>query len=616
MNIFLKLLISLSIIFFTVACQTNNSDSQVIETPDENITEPTQPPVDPTDPPVDPTDPPDENTTDPVDPALEIDVVLPVTSKELTLNSEVVNIAVTVLDANNNLYSEGSVKIVYPDDIRTGRDIGYFLSSEETPVNGRSNFVYTAPVDLSADTSNLVFKFYHSSNPTETVSYTMSINPETNQTVITNYELKTGNPNDVDMELESSEVVSYAVYDENDVLVPEADMTSITVTSLNTNIGLLSGAGVSEAATLSVTDKNNISLNIVSNTKSGIVPIKVDAQFKDANGDDNNLTKVFNMLVLSGPPSAISLAYAGTEQDGERAKFIERWVVTVTDRYSNKVNTNPAVSMGMIAGYAKSSDTAVGNDGNYTYYAPGFDTELNTTSDKFISHVQTFGNVDDSTDILVLTGTGYKYPALGKWDISVEDNSTLKIIDDYDSNDTTELGFAVGNNQREETCDPGVKWIANVSPADGQYIIEDTGSLAINVDYDYYLVGKSTMLWVNLVGIQHSTNETIRIGEARKITLRGLGLETSEYSFAKGFEGIVRFDISISDTVEFYKNANFGSRVEVSGEGNTFSIPETSMSHGITSCVNNGVAYIDVDVNASGEAGVVKITNILPSHEF
>jgi len=622
MNIFFKIFISLALVLATVGCQTNNSAKQA---PDGNITNPTPTPGPTTDPTVEPTvqptaeptvAPTDEPTEEPTEPITVIDVILPISTKEVTLNSEIVNISVTVIDDKNNPYSEGLVKIVYPDDIRQGRDIGYFTTSSVAPINGVANFVYTAPSDLSVNTSNLVFSFYHDSNPTATLPYTITINPENNQVVLTNYELRTANPDDVSMELETSKVVSYTVYDDNNQQLLDTDIISMVITSLNPDIGILEDTYGNSGPSLTVTDKNNVTINIVSNTKSGIVPIKVDASFVDVNDENQTLTQVFNMLVLSGPPSAISLAYAGTTQASDRAKFIEKWIVTVTDRYSNKVNSNPAISMGMIAGYTKSSDPAVGNEGNYTYYNPGSATTLDATADTFTSHVNTFGNVDDSTDILVLTGTGYKYPALGKWDISKIDDSTLSIIDDYDSNNTTELGFAVGNNQREDTCNPGVKWIANVYPESGKYIIEDTGTLAISVEYDYYLVGKSTMLWVNLVGIQHSTNETIRIGEARKVTLRGLGLESTGLSFGQGFLGTTRFFISISDTVEWYKNANFGYFVEVTGDGNTYTVPETSMNNGITSCIEGGVAYVDVNITASASAGTIEIKNILPGSEF
>lgn len=627
MNIFIKLLLTLSILFLSVGCQTNNSDRLASELPDGNITDPTDPtdpsdPTDPTDPTAEPsTEPSVEPTTEPseeptVEPDVEIiTVILPTNTTKVTLNSAVVNINVTVIDDKNNPYSEGNVKIIYPDDIRQGRDIGYFSETSVAPVNGVAKFVYTAPSDLSANTANLVFEFYHDSNPTEAIPYTITIQPDAGQSVITNYTLATSKPNEVTMDLESNKKVSYLIYDESNNLVPDADVTSIKVTSQNPSIGTLEDNFGNTGSTLTLTT-NNAAVNIVTNTKSGIVPIKVDAIFNDNNGDEQNLTKVFNMIVLSGPPSAISLAYAGTEQAADRAKFIEKWIVTVTDKYSNKVNNNPAVSTGMIAGYTQSTITTPTNVGNYLFNIPGTTGGELTPGvgiSKFIDASGPFDNVDIFNDILVTYGTGYKYEASGKWDINAKAAITLE-IEDYDGSTTDELGYAVGNNQREDTCSPGVKWIANVYPKDNNYILEETGTLEVNVEYDYYLVGKSTMLWVNLVGSQNG--ELTRIGEARKITLRGNGLDGGEYSFAKGYTGTTRILIGISDTVEYYKNANFGYDVEVTGDDVNWTYTDSMDDHNITSCIAGGVGYVDVTISSSKNAGSITVSNVLPSQEF
>ncbi len=61
-NIFIKILISFSILFMLTGCQTNNSEvKKVVEIPDMNITDqidPIEPPINPTESPVNPTDSP------------------------------------------------------------------------------------------------------------------------------------------------------------------------------------------------------------------------------------------------------------------------------------------------------------------------------------------------------------------------------------------------------------------------------------------------------------------------------------------------------------------------------------------------------------------------------
>lgn len=557
---------------------------------------------------------PDVNST-------AVTVVLPVTTSNLTTNSQVVNIDVQVFDSANNHYSTGSIIKINPADVLTGRDIGTFDKLTSTLVKGVATFVYTGPANLDANTSNIEFGFYHSSDSTKVLTYTMTLTPETNQTVLTNYTLKTSSAVGVNMALESSKTVSYTVYDASNVALADAKMQSITATSLNPSVATLSDSiGNTNQTTLTLLNKNNMTINVNSTTTSGIVPIKVDTIFTDANGVDQNITKVFSILVLSGPPSAISLSYASTEQVATRAKFIDKWVVTVTDKYNNKVNSNPSVSVGMLAGYATDSSGTATNPANYLYFDANSaqSGSINASADTFTAPASVFTTVDDQNDILAVFGTGYKYDASGKWDITNPNSGTvLNLVDDYNSTNRTGLGFAVGNNQREDRCQPGTKWVANVY-ADGSVpVIDSTGTMIINVEYDYYLTGKSTVLWVNLVGVQNSTSTQLRVGESRKITLRGQGLTGETYTYAKGFSGPVRLEVTLKNTVEPYYNSNFNYQIIVTGADTNWTITGNSMNNGITSCVNNGRAYVDVNVTSpAGAGGEIQLTNLVPLSEF
>ena len=552
-------------------------------------------------------------------------VVLPVTTKEITTNSEVVNVTVKVFDGNNNPFTTGNIKIAYPDDVLTGRDIGSFSALTAVPDStGTAGFTYTAPSDLNADTSNIAFTFYHDSDPTTGSVYTFTINPELNQTVLTNYSLEISDPSDITMGLESDKPLNFVVKDDNGNPVADSSMTSMTITSMNPVFGTLSNdtGTITNVSTLTINGDNEVTVNLTSYTNSGLNSIQVDTTFTDVNSQEQNLSEIFNIIVLSGPPSAMSLAYASTSQDANRAKFIEKWVLTVVDKYNNPVDSNPGVTMGMIAGYAQDSSGTATNPAGYLYFNPGAVTggTLNATSDDFTAPggLNVFTNVDFDNEILVTYGNGYTYPASGKWDIDAvgSTSNVLTLKDDYTNTDTPELGYAVGNNFRQDVCDPGIEWVANVYPENNNFIMDDQGSLIVNIEYDYYLVGKSTMLWVNLIGKDYVSQETVKIGEARKVTLRGQGLESIDYSYAEGFTGVVHFPIYIKNTVERYYNANFGYLVQATGKGTVFYTSDTSMNNGITSCINGGAAYVDVNVTASAGAGILSLINVLPSNEF
>ncbi len=592
-------LFSIGLVFVLAlsGCGGNNSDAPV--SPETNSSVVT---------------PPEGNITNPA-----VTVILPISSTVLTTNGQVVTIDVRVFDSANNPYSEGKVKVINSPDVLNGRDVGTFDKYESDLTNGVATFTYTAPADLAADTSSLSFGFYHDSDPSKIKTYTMSIVPETNQIIISSYKLVSSNAENVKMNLNATLGISYSVYDSNGEKLSDDAVKSITVTSLNPSLATLSDSSGNTGYTkLTQLDKNAMTVYVNSNTLSGLVPLKVDATFLDANDEEQNLTKVYSLVVLSGPPTAFSLSYAGTTQDKDHAKFIEHWVLTATDKYNNLINTNPTISTGMLAGYAQSSAVTPTNAGNYLFASTANGGSIaNATPDEFHAQSGVFDNVDFDHDYLVTYGNGYTYDASGKWDINKSDSSTVLLADSYDGADVSGLGFAVGNNYRQDMCRDGSEWVGNVYSQNKNYILDANGSIVLDAEYDYYMVGKDVMLWVNLIG---SANNTItKVGEARKITLRGDGLEGESYSFSKGYTGVIRLNVHVADTTEYYRNANFYAHVEVSSDDTNWTIAGSSMSDGnITDCtLNSGVAYVDVNItDPAGSAGSVSLTKVLVRDEF
>lgn len=605
MNIFqlsiMSLLLTFSLVFS--GCGGNNSDTP----PSVGSGGITQVPADPTDPTTPSVTGNDVNLT----------MVLPVSATVLTTNSQVVNIEVRVFDSFNNPYSEGTITKINPNDVLTGRDIGTFDTITAPLVNGVAKFVYTAPSKLDTDTSNITFAFYHSSDSSTRVSYTFSINPAENQTVFSNYSLESSGDADKTVGLNSTKNISYSVLRDDNQAISNNDITSIVVTSLNPNLITLRDSAGNTGTELS-SNQNGYSVNLVTNTKSGVVPIRVEAVFKDSNGEEKKLTKVYDIVVLSGPPTAMSLSYAGTTQKPEYAKFVENWVLTVTDTYSNLVNTNPSISMGALIGYAQSS-AAVANAARYLYYdsaSSGRGTLSNTNPDSFTSGVNAFSNIDLVNDKLVIFGgDGYRFNAFGKWDIdTIAASNRLRLEDNFDAESISDLGFAVGNNFRNEVCS-GNPVVANVYPKDGNNILGSDGSMIIQVEYDYYLVGKDIVLWSNFVG--SNNNEDVRVGIGRKVTLRGQGLDGDSYTFTNSFNGPVRLRVGITDTVEYYKNGNFGYKIEASGDGVAYTILGTSMSNIYDCSTAGGIGYVDVNIDSAGTSGgTISMVNVLVSSEF
>jgi len=544
----------------------------------------------------------------------EAEVILNVTEKTVTTNSETVAIDVGVIDEKGNPYTEGDVKIVYPSDLRDGRDVGSFDNLSITVVNGQANFAYTAPKNLDTNTSDLIFGFYHETNPLGVKDYTIKIVPEPGQIVLEGYKLESsildGN---LTLNLDSSEILSFYLRTDSDELVDDSNITSMSATLLNPNLAELADTSGNRGDTLTILDKNSVNLNLETETISGVLPIRVVVDFVDANGDAQTITEIFNVVILSGPPTAVSISYASTSHDPDYAKFQENLVVTVTDKYFNRVNTNPAITTALIVGYADdTTDTRI-------FYKPeGSKGSINPDTDVFTAdNAVDFSDVDVNNDILMTYGVGYKYAASGFWTFTTPSGSDLTLLADYVSADgiESELGFAVGRNQRDDICRIGEAWTGNIVTTDGLNQIDDNGMARLTLNYDYYLTGKDVMIGVNLVGYTASTGVTSKVGEAKKQTLRSTGLENALVTKGKGFSGVVRLPVKITDTPEWLRNSNFGFTFSVNDAVTINSWTRSTSSDDCTE--SEGVAYVDANITVDADkTGTIQLVNILIGNEF
>ncbi len=611
---FKSLVLSVFLVFFISACGTDNSETIY------NTTNTT------TDTTVD-----DVNTTDNT-----IDVNGTVTvaftdgaAKTLTLNSEVKTIEVLVFGPNNAPYTGGNIVIAYPDKVRTGTDIGTFSAISLPVENGKATFTYIGPKDLQAlvdagDTGT-VFGFYHDSDEATVKNLTFTYEPEANQVILETYTLGSSllDDQDVTIGLQSSKQVSFYVQDEAGQNLDSADVTSIDVEVLNTPLVDIENTAGDVGDTLTFSGKNDVSLNIKTNTISGLVPIKVTANFVDANEKNATLEKTFNIVVLSGPPTSISISYASTGWDEENAMFQEHYSVKATDKYSNKVNTNPAISVGAIVGYARDA-----TNGERIFYRPNTvavpsatTATINPSNNVFRAANVDFSDVDELNEVLVTFGMDYDYDASGKWDftrVGTAGADELVLVDNFDGNITrTNLGFAVGNNIRDYQCEAGAEAVANLRVSDGSNKLDAFGRAQLTLDYDYYLTGKDIVVWVNMVGSTAQTATEGKFGEAREFTLRGRGFEQRIVTVPRDVNNVTyRIWTRLADAPEWYRNANIGYDVQVS---DNLTINAVSDSNGnIDDCSqSNGVVYVDVTVTENkGETGSIEIINITVADEF
>ncbi|MDF1876637.1 hypothetical protein JHD47_02265 [Sulfurimonas sp. SAG-AH-194-L11] len=553
-------------------------------------------------------------------------VILEEVSKELTLNQQSVFIDMKVVNSENaSPYNGGNVKIIYPkEEVFAGRDIGSFVSSSVLIENGSVRFSYTGPTQLSKDTSDIVFYFYYESNPSVLSKFTFTLNPNPNQIILKDYKILSDITTlGAKIGLETAKKISFFIAEdnENSTLVSDAKINFINVKTLNSGLAVLSNTQAETNATslILTTENNSFSIILKSSTLSGIVPLKVNTSFTDANGNTRVLSKVFNILIISGPPNAMSLNYAASIR-GPEAGFIERWTLRVTDKYNNLVNTNPSISMGLIVGFAKDASLSGvgGTNNNYLYFDEESSSSgtLSKVNNTFTSLANVFplevDKMNIGIDTLVLFGKGYTYNASGKWDITeVINSSSLHLTDIYDGNDTSPLGFAVGHNFRQIPSAGEGEAIANVYPVDRNYTLGDNGTMGLEIAGDPYLVGKTLMLWTNFIGNNGPAEEIVRVGEARKITIRYFGLKADAASVSRGSTAVVkRIPIFVEDIGDRYHNGNFAYEIKVSDN--------LVINSYITSSISDYQAYVDVNVTDvdGNSTGTIEITNLKIVEEF
>jgi len=551
----------------------------------------------------------------------------------LTQNSETREMEIQVYDRGTNTpYTTGNVKVSLPDSVLTGTDVGSF-TEYVVPVgtNGKAIFNYTGPQDIQtlvdAGETGASFAFYHEENSGSregiTVTYDLS-----NGYVPANYVLTTSSSDgNQTMGLQTMKTFTLSLKDDQGTPVDDAKITQITIESKNTLIGKLvdtanGGNDVSVLTFNGVDAVNSKSFPVRTYTLSGLLPIELTVTF-NANGRAQTLTVNMNIVVFSGPPTAMSISYAGVEQNSTVAKYIEKFAVTVTDAYNNPVNTRPYIATGAMVEYAVdgSSGSEVRNTTSPRLWHGVDDSHgdlngIGGNKAQFETATDVFKYVDFSNDKLVIFGSGYVYEALGKWDINDSGSyNILELKDDYNGSDRSGLFFAVGHNNRQDLCKTdGTEYVGTMKA--NNYQLDDNGHALIEFEYDYHLTGKDIMVWVNLTGFQADNNTTGRIGEAKKHTLRGNGLMSREsYLVRAGSTGVeLHFNVHHENAPEWYRNGHFGfayqgCKVE--------DIIDHSNLHDARVCTNGAVAYVDLNVsNPSADDCTISLVNIAVSNEF
>jgi hypothetical protein len=582
--------------------------------------------------------PSDTNST----PVVVNDVTLPIVvipnslkNIKLTTNNKNIEIAIKVFK-DVVPYSVGNVRVELPTKVLKGVDVGLF-DAYEVPVNeqGIATFNYTGPSNLQGliDSNDLssTFKFYHTENSAN--KQELMVNYEIDEEIYTpvNYFLTVATKDsDFSMGIPNLEkTFSILIKNSKEDIVTDINITKIEVESQNTLVAKLLNTETKLLENrVELQKENNSNFILVSKKLSGLVPLKVFVEFIGSNNQKKTLSTVINIRVMSGPPSAISVSYLSSGQDVGRAKYEEKFAVSVTDEYGNRVNTQPYISLGAIVGYSVDGSAPSANETSNTkrlYYGQSDvanaisnglidaldDEKVDTTQFEDTLRPNVFKWIKSdgkNSDKLVVFGKGKNYEAMGKWDFNKIDNNTLKLEDDYFGINRDELFYAVGHNYYQDQCqDDGREWIGNTDSE--KYQLDEEGTVIVSYKYDYQLMGKDAMVWVNLNGYQSDTAKDTRIGEVTRHTLLGKGIHSvpeAGYSLDKNTTASVTFEMWHNATNRRYRNAHFSWREKADNSCQVLSI-HSSNRYDARTCKNGfsseGASYLTLLLRSEEDKG-------------
>ena len=497
--------------------------------------------------------------------------------------------------------SEGAASIVGQnvEVVGTPAAGSFFASAVATDENGNATFIYAAPEIIADNSFDVQFCMVDDSTVCDAVTINLTtgtiIPPDNNNTPdigndFVNYGLTfttLDGGNTLGLDERKAYTVSLINKDTQE-LIPATQVETITIESnkpdvlklINPNDAI--GAAV---AKLEITGASNINIYLKADEKtSGLSDIEITINYKNTKGYDRVLSQTYAITIFSGPPTALSITSAGVGYNFEEKWFEHKFLISASDKYSNKINTSPTISASVMAGYAKDSSgermiygqnskTNLGIYANLT--GSTAQVELDTVGVAPFSafNTATLQGVDLSRDFVALFGNVRTYEANGKWEIdSISSASKLILSDTYEGEDYTGIGFAVGHNYRQDLCSSEyLEYQTKVDSTDGTYKLDDEGKTFVTVKFPArYMPGKKVGLLINLISENPETGKQLRGGEVKFTTLRSFeGLSGSTISIPKGTTRTVRhFGIVETGTDDrwFLQNSTFScSTIESTG---------------------------------------------------
>lgn len=427
----------------------------------------------------------------------------------------------TLTNSNQPISAKVNIPVPFDSD---GVLLGTFDSySLETDTEGKASVIYSAPTDLSnlKGEKNITIS---TENGTASTTLTLDFS-NISTTSAKDYKIKLTPPNSIEVSNSGTIVVDIVEKDNEVNYINSINVNSVKLEIVN-HLLSFDENNIKESYEYNSSSRKNI--DVFSKYNSGIEIIKVTANI--FNGESNvTISDSFPVTILSGPVSAISMVYNGTEYN---APFFEdKYTLHAVDKYGNPAKKGTRINVGAISGVRKDyNDKYLKVDKNGSLGLGDNNTsEFNITDSSYNLHtVQDKYNNNEGSDTLIILANDERFSPLylGGWIVEeTKDNNTTLLLDGNFSSDKTEtdkLSFVIGNEKRYNVCEQTYN-VIDFDEQDKTYLLDDNGNANLIVRYDPFFVGHDIFLYANSISDQN------RVGVSIRKKLSGTGINATNF---------------------------------------------------------------------------------------
>ncbi|MCF6245237.1 MAG: hypothetical protein L3J43_09385 [Sulfurovum sp.] len=559
-----------------------------------------------------------------------VNLKLEVLDKRVDINESDVNKSIRLRITQGIIGSKGKeVKIT--STITPGKFLATSATSDDA---GDVEFIYTAPSTMEDKEMSVKFCLVEDSTICDTAKIflsTTAIVPPVEVIDDINYFITfvpQGGGYNLSLNARNNAIVTLI---DKDTKAPIANSSieSITVTSKDPSVlKLTPEGGGTPISSISYPYGRNAVLTLMTADKvnSGLAPVEVVVKYKNKNGKIQTRGQLFSIAVISGEATAFSINSAGVAYNAATKQFEHKFIVQATDASSNPISSTGVINVSAMASFAKDSAGREILYGRLSEYRglPKVTVDLTPEGDSArltlggISPLNT-STIKEHRAFVAVFGGVDTYEANGKWNINKGSMSgnTLLLSNNYAGGAYSGLGMAVGYNFRDKFCTSAYQEaVIVIDSTDGTYKLDEKGQAVVTIKHDAYMIGKRVMLMVNMTGLNPQTGEVKRSGEVLPVTLSHIeGLDGYSFSIPKGvtnYRIIHKGTILAGSDKHTLYNSTFGCGVKTSGGITGIALVGQNDP---SSCDNGGAAYLAYDVNTSGEAGTVNLSDCQVNNE-